>query len=132
MYFHFINIASDINNIGKMEKLTQSIIDKYELNQDKFPVLLISITEAVSNAILHGNGEDVNKQVEIYTDHSIKGLKVQIKDQGNGFDFESLPDPTTPESIEEEGGRGIMLIKELCDEITFLEKGNIIEMFFKN
>lgn len=132
MYFHFINIASDINNIGKMEKLTQSIIDKYELNQDKFPVLLISITEAVSNAILHGNGEDVNKQVEIFTDHSTKGLKVRIKDQGNGFDFESLPDPTTPESIEEEGGRGIMLIKELCDEITFLEKGNIIEMFFKN
>lgn len=131
MYFHFTNIESDINNISMMEDLTQSIIDKYELNQEKFPDILIAMTEAVSNAILHGNKEVRNKPVEVYTRATENGLSIRIKDQGTGFNYKSLPDPTTPHTIEQEGGRGILLIRELCDEFAFLDEGTIIEMFFK-
>lgn len=132
MYSHFINIESDIKNISLMEDLTQSILDKYELGSDKYAVILIAITEAVSNAILHGNKEDINKPVTISAKKSDTGLHLCIEDKGDGFDFNSLPDPTTPHAIEEEGGRGILLISELCDSISFHEEGRIIEMFFKN
>ena len=132
MYSHFANIESDINNISLMEDLTQSLMDKYELGSKKYPDILIAITEAVSNAILHGNKENLEKTVSISAQKSDKGFHLCIEDQGNGFDFNSLPDPTTPITIEEEGGRGILLISELCDSISFHNEGRIIEMFFKN
>jgi serine/threonine-protein kinase RsbW len=131
MYSHFINIESDLDNIGKVETITQSLIDKHAINQDKYPSILIAVTEAVSNAILHGNKESNEKLVEIYTKITNGDLYIQVHDQGNGFQFDNLPDPTLPETIEEEGGRGILLIKELCDEIQFLNEGRIIEMLFK-
>ncbi len=132
MYTHFVNIESDIQNIGKLETVTRRILDKYELDQELFPSILIALTEAVSNAILHGNKEEKEKQVEVYTFRSDIGLHVRVKDQGDGFDFSNLPDPTLPETIEEEGGRGILLIQELCDECTFEENGSIIDLFFKH
>ena len=131
MYSHFINIESDLDNIGKVETITQSLIDKHAINQDKYPSILIAVTEAVSNAILHGNKESNEKLVEIYTKITNGDLYIQVHDQGNGFQFDNLADPTLPETIEEEGGRGILLIKELCDEIQFLNEGRIIEMLFK-
>lgn len=131
MYSHIINIDSDIKNIGSIESIALSIIDKFSLSQEKFPAILIATTEAVSNAIIHGNKEKKDKAVEIYAKLNQGDLYIQVKDQGDGFDFTDLPDPTTPESIEEEGGRGILLINELCDEYQFRDGGCTIEMLFK-
>ena len=131
MYLHIINIGSDINNIGQLESITQSIIDTFSLRQEKYPVILIATTEAVSNAIIHGNKEQSAKEVEIYAKVTNDDLYIQVKDQGTGFDFTDLPDPTKPESIEKEGGRGILLINELCDEYQFQDGGSTIEMLFK-
>jgi len=131
MYSHFTNIDSDINNISLMEEVTRSLVDKYELTENKFPVILIALTEAVSNAILHGNKEDKNKSVTISAKKTNEGIHLCVEDQGLGFDFTTLPDPTTDETIEEEGGRGILLISELCDSFDFHKEGRVIEMFFK-
>ena len=52
-------------------------------------------------------------------------------DQGSGFNPHSVPDPTSPDHIEQEGGRGVFLIRELCDHCSYLDEGRTLEMFFE-
>ena len=84
---------------------------------------MISVTECISNAIVHGNQSDSSKLVHLELQMEPGLLRCSIEDEGNGFDFNQLPDPTDPENIEKVGGRGIFLMKHLSDEVKFEEGG---------
>jgi len=103
---------------------------KYELEHDLYPNILISLTEAVNNAIKHGNRSDHSKVVYIETRRRIDRVCCIITDEGNGFDYQSLPDPTTPDNIEKIGGRGVFLMQQLSDHIKFHDNGSTVEMEF--
>ncbi len=93
--------------------------------------MLLTLTEAVNNAIIHGNCEDESKFVQIkllQPDESV--LSFQISDQGQGFDPDALPDPTHPDNIAEPGGRGVFLIKKVCDCVRFIDRGTTVEIEF--
>ena len=129
-----IVIASKPENIVQVESFVDTLCAKYRIDDSIYGNMLISITEAVNNAIIHGNEKDANKKVII--SHKIelgnpKTLSVKIDDEGKGFDYLNLPDPTAPENLEMIGGRGVFLIKQLADFVIFSDKGESIELQFK-
>jgi serine/threonine-protein kinase RsbW len=91
---------------------------------------MIAVTEAVNNAIKHGNQNNSSKNVFLTLSLNEGLLKFTIKDEGSGFDFHKLPDPTAPENISKPGGRGIFLMKHLSDEVSFRENGKVVELSF--
>jgi serine/threonine-protein kinase RsbW len=91
---------------------------------------LIASLEATNNAIMHGNKLDETKNVTIEFKMQGKTLLVKVDDEGNGFDYEHIPDPTAPENIENVNGRGIFLMEKLSDKISFARNGATVELEF--
>lgn len=123
-------INSSVENLSFVEKEIESVFDDFNFSQDHFGNVLIAVTEAVNNCIHYGNQEDVTKVVNLNFTTKKNSLIVTIKDQGDGFDYESLPDPTDPENLEKLQGRGIYLMKHLSDSVLFSENGSKVEMVF--
>jgi serine/threonine-protein kinase RsbW len=123
-------ISSELKNLDKVESFIDKVCCLKDVSDDIYGNILMSCTEAVSNAIIHGNHCNNLLNVEVLICETGSSLVFTIIDQGVGFDFHSLPDPTSPENIEKENGRGIFLIKNLCDEMVIDEPGNIIHITF--
>ncbi len=111
-------LKSKRSEISKFEKLLEEVNQKFNLAIEKFINLQIACSEALINAIVHGNKENENKKVYTNIQYTEIILSVRIKDEGNGFDINTLPDPTSKENILKESGRGIFIIKSLVDEFT--------------
>jgi len=125
----------EINEIVEGMPIVEAAIDKirHDLNirEEVFGNVLIAVTEAVNNAYYHGNKGDNNKTVKIsFIKPAQYRLAVVVCDQGEGFDPDSLEDPTEPENIEKEGGRGVFLMRNLCDKLSFSEGGKVVELNF--
>lgn len=118
-----ISIPSLIENIKMIESFIDNAREKFEINDDIYGNIMISVTECISNAIIHGNKNDKNKLVKLELRAEEDILQFVIEDEGSGFELENLPDPTSPENIAKPGGRGIFLIKHLTDDVKFEENG---------
>lgn len=125
-----LRIPSKVASVARVEPFVQKVASAYKIEPDIFPNILISITEAVNNAIIHGNNLDESKYVDIQLVETKNGLCFQIKDQGNGFNPSSVPDPTAPENVCKCGGRGVFLMKELSDNVDFSDDGTQVELYF--
>ncbi|GJM59450.1 anti-sigma factor [Persicobacter diffluens] len=125
-----IEIPSLSENIRIVESFIDNTKDKYQLDDDIYGNIMIAITESVNNAIQHGNKFDKEKNVTLTVHHNSEAVKFTVEDEGNGFDYNDLPDPTAPENIDQPHGRGIFLIKHLCDEVEFKEEGRKVELSF--
>lgn len=123
-------IKSDVKNISTVENLIDEIVEKNNISSEIYGKALLAVIECVNNAIIHGNKSDISKDVTIKYDITDKELIFNISDQGPGFDFHSLPDPTLPENILKVSGRGIFLMKNLSDKLEFNDLGNEISIFF--
>ena len=89
----------------------------------------IAVNEALTNSMVHGNHEDSNKRVFVTCRCSEDGeVSIAIRDEGAGFDTSRLPDPTAPENVLSNHGRGIYLIRTLMDEVTFEQNGTVLKM----
>ena len=119
-----IQFPSKIENISIIERLVDELTQQYQINSEIYGNMLVSMVEAVNNAIIHGNKLDENKSVEVEYEIENGIFTFSIKDEGNGFDYKKLPDPTTPENIEKPHGRGIFLISHLVDELSFEDNGS--------
>lgn len=126
-----ITINSSVENLTFVEKEIESIFDDFKFSEEHFGNVLIAVTEAVNNAVHYGNQEDVTKVINLNFTSIKDKLVVTIKDQGDGFDYESLPDPTDPNNLEKLEGRGIYLMKHLSDSISFSDNGSKVELVFK-
>lgn len=126
-----LTISSNPNNILKVENYLRSAQHDMNIDETKFPDILISLTEAVNNAILHGNNADESKSVEISMEGKTSGVAISVTDEGKGFDPNEIPDPTAPENIECCGGRGVFIMSRLADKISFENNGSTVQMFFK-
>lgn len=125
-----IEIPSLSDNIRMIESFIDNAKEKFHLNDDIYGNIMIAVTEAVNNAIRHGNKGDSSKNVSLGLTLEEGLIKFRIEDEGKGFDFHNLPDPTAPENLEKPGGRGIFLMKHLADEVDFLEQGKVVELSF--
>ena len=125
-----IEIPSLTENIRIIESFIDNVKEKYKLNDDIYGNIMIAVTEAVNNAINHGNKNNSSKNVTLTLSFQNELVKFLIQDEGEGFDYSKLPDPTAPENISKPNGRGIFLMKHLSDEVDFKEKGRIVELSF--
>lgn len=127
-----LQLDSRIESITIVENFIDSLRDKYAFNDELYANVLTCLSEAVINAILHGNKQDPQKKVYINVEViENRRLIFTISDEGNGFDFNNLPDPTSPENIENLNGRGVFIIKKLADQCIFNSRGNELELHFK-
>ena len=126
-----MNIPSEIGNLRLVEKAIDELSLELDLSDEVYGNVLVATMEATNNAIIHGNNSDPQKSVKIEIQLDNKLLIVHIEDQGRGFDFSSVPDPTSPENLERINGRGIFLMERLSDEILYREDGRIVELKFK-
>ncbi|MBN8651275.1 MAG: ATP-binding protein [Cytophagales bacterium] len=125
-----IEIPSLSENIRMIESFIDNAKDKYQLNDDIYGNIMIAVTEAVNNAIKHGNRSDSGKNVSLALSLEEGLIKFRVEDEGSGFDYHNLPDPTAPENLEKPGGRGIFLMKHLADEVDFTNQGKVVELSF--
>ena len=126
-----ISIASDYAAVSKVEALVDKICSELGVQEDYYGNVLIAVTEAVNNAIQHGNIFSNELVVSVSVGDNLEEFCFTVKDQGRGFDFEHLPDPTAPENIEKENGRGIFLMRSLADEVEFDDKGCTVNIYFR-
>jgi serine/threonine-protein kinase RsbW len=125
-----IQIPSIMENIRIVESFIDNTKDVYDINDDIYGNIMISVTEAVNNAIKHGNKEIPDKKVTLALSFRENAVSFVIEDQGEGFDYTKLEDPTAPENIDKPGGRGIFLMKHLADEVYFTQDGRTVELIF--
>jgi len=126
-----LNFASKIENISYVENLVDEVSSRFKLNNIIYGNILISLVEAVSNAILHGNRSDPSKFVQVECEVCGEFVCFKVKDEGNGFDFSHVPDPTSERNIDKPHGRGIFLMQRLADEISYNENGTEVRVKFK-
>lgn len=125
-----LSIPSNPKRIVELEGFLMNVLSELDISKERYPEMLISLTEAVNNAIIHGNKLDENKQVKINCQKSRKHLCFSISDEGDGFDVTEVPDPTSDRHIECCGGRGVFIMSNLCDRIQFKNNGSTVEMYF--
>jgi len=125
-----IKIPSKIENLRKVEKVIDEISGEFRIGEDLYGNILIAALEATNNAIMHGNKLDETKDVTIEFDLEGDKLFVKVDDEGKGFDYSNIPDPTAPENIENVNGRGIFLMEKLSDKMIFSRNGASVELEF--
>ena len=125
-----IVIPSITENIRIIESFIDNAKEKFNLNDDIYGNIMIAVTESVNNAIMHGNKNDKTKNVTLSLTLNKNVINFKIKDEGLGFNFQTLPDPTSPENLDKPSGRGIFLMKHLSDEVNFNNNGSQVELSF--
>ncbi|MFZ2285742.1 MAG: ATP-binding protein [Bacteroidales bacterium] len=126
-----ITINSDIEKLRVVETLVDTLTKKLGIPDEVYGKILVSTVEAVNNAILHGNKGDVKKLVNISFTADGNIFDVTVTDQGEGFKYDDLPDPTDPANIENLHGRGVFIMRSLADMIEYNEAGNEVKMSFR-
>ncbi|MEM7372219.1 MAG: ATP-binding protein [Bacteroidota bacterium] len=117
--------------IHSVEVFLEEISNELSFKEDVYANVMVAVTEAVNNSILHGNKEDPEKKVflDVFMENQYR-LKITVRDEGEGFNPEGLADPTAPENIENIGGRGVFLMRHLADELSFSDDGRTVIMVF--
>ena len=91
----------------------------------------VGLTEALSNAMMYGNGHDPSKNVVVEVVMAEGRLQATVRDQGAGFDPTAVPDPTLPENLSRPCGRGLFLMRELLDEVWYNDRGNEVTLVLR-
>ena len=126
-----LQLPSKQESITLLENLIEEIADKHRVSEDVFANMMTCLNEVTINAIVHGNKLDLTKKVIVNADVEPRRIIWTVTDEGEGFDYNNLPDPTAPENLENLTGRGVFIIKHLADQCIFNTKGNEVELHFK-
>lgn len=126
-----LQLPSKEESITLLEELIENIADTYNVGEDTFANMMTCLNEALINAIKHGNKLDATKKVIVNADVDNRRIIWTVTDEGQGFDYVHLPDPTSPENLESLTGRGVYIMKHLADQCIFNTSGNEVELHFK-
>jgi len=126
-------IKSNVNELARVATITEEICERCGLIEDEIDDISIAVTEAVNNAIKHGNKGDSTKSIEIVFQIETEKIKIRIKDEGKGFQLEEVRDPRKNENLLKDNGRGILIMKTLMDEVKLLAgtEGNVLQLVKK-
>jgi serine/threonine-protein kinase RsbW len=127
-----VDIPSDVAFIERVVEMVRRECEVMAFGRRQIMLNVpVALTEALSNAILRGNGDDRAKHVHVRAEVDRKRLVVEVGDEGRGFDFDGLViDPTTPENLNREDGRGLFLMRKLMDRVERIElpNGSMVRM----
>ena len=120
-----LDVPSDLGMVGDAVELVASHLPPGTLSPRRISFnLRTALAEALGNAIRYGNGEDPERVVQVRVELGRDFVRIHVMDDGLGFDTGRLPDPTHPDNLEREYGRGLFVIRHLVDDVAFNEKGN--------
>ena len=126
-----LSISSQLSNVNIVRSFLDEIFLKFCLDRKYFNRIFLGLSEAVCNCIVHGNASDVDKKVVIKVRYSGGYLLLEIKDEGMGFCFANLTDPTSVNNLKKENGRGIFLICQTADDVKFYDGGSKVLIRYK-
>ncbi len=126
-----LQLPSKMESLTALENLIEELSDRYNIADDTFANMMTCLNEVFVNAIVHGNKLQADKKVIINAEVDNRRVIWTVTDEGPGFDYNKLPDPTAPENLEKEAGRGVFIIKQLADQCVFNAAGNEVELHFK-
>lgn len=126
-----IVLSSNFEEVERLEHYIDDLQEWAEFDDEDYSRIMLTLSEAVTNAILHGNKENPEKKVTVIGKLQKSTLVITVKDEGEGFEPDSIPDPLKEENLLNIGGRGVYLIEEYADELRFEENGTKLEMVFK-
>ncbi len=112
-----LTIPSDPMKLEEVDSFMVRWIKGLPFTEDQLDDVGISLSEAVNNAIEHGNAGDISKQVTIVLTRIEGGIRIEVTDQGGGFNPDCVADPTDPENLLSESGRGLLILEHLMDEV---------------
>lgn len=126
-----IIIPSSLDYLPKVDEYVEGKLKKLGVDEDRLADIAVSVTEAVTNAVLHGNKNDLKKKVQIKLKADSSRVEITVEDEGNGFNPESIQSPVEEGNLLKEAGRGIFILKSLMDKVDFIvmpQKGTIVKM----
>jgi len=127
-----LQLPSNSESVAVLENFIDDLVEKLEIGEDVYANLMTCLNEAITNAIYHGNKQDPNKKIYVNLDVILnKRLVFTVADEGDGFDFNNIPDPTDLENLEKLTGRGVFIMKRLADQCIFNTRGNEVELHFR-
>lgn len=118
-YHLTLQLPSALSSVDTVEERAEAFAKKAGLDDDSACQVAMVTREAAANAILHGNKSDPEKLLTVTFDLSGEALKIQLADEGEGFDPGAVPDPLSPEGLLRSSGRGIFLMRAIMDEVHF-------------
>ncbi|MDZ7715950.1 MAG: ATP-binding protein [Balneolaceae bacterium] len=124
-------LKSEFDEVQKLEGYINELQEWLDFNDNEYSRIMLTLSEAATNAIIHGNKEDPSKKVYINSSADSGTLKISVKDEGAGFNPDEIKNPLKKENLLNEGGRGVYLIEEYADKLSFNKKGNELQMTFK-
>lgn len=130
MFDKSIVIPSVLDSVNQVERVIDEISEVHQISSEVYGKILIAAIEAVNNAITHGNKFDESKTVTVHFKLLKNTLNISVHDQGNGFNPTVIPDPTSPENIENISGRGVFIMNQYSDTIEFSDNGRCVTMTF--
>ncbi len=117
-------IQSELAESSRIQEEIMAVLRQLGFEDEDLADLHIAIEEGLANAIKHGNQLDASKQVKIEGVFDGNKVRIEIEDEGSGFDPEDVPDPTLEENLDKPSGRGILLMRAFMDTIEYNDKGN--------
>lgn len=123
-------LQSERSEISKLENLLFTLNEFYKIDQERFINFHIAVSEALMNAIVHGNKESKDKRVYVDIFEEENSIELIIKDEGTGFNTSDVPDPTKNNNLYKDHGRGIFIMKSLTDgyECKTCESGTTVKL----
>lgn len=128
---HFsLTIASEPDNIGKVENFIEYIIEEFQIPEKLRARIALPVIEAVINSIVFGNKNDPQKMVKLYATKGSQKTVITVEDEGEGIDFSKLPVFSGADEFLERTGRGLYLMISLSDELIFTRNGSKVIMTY--
>ncbi|HKJ34257.1 MAG TPA: ATP-binding protein [Balneolales bacterium] len=125
-----LTISSEMESLEKLIDFTRNFKHWAQLDKGKRDDIMLILTEAVTNAIVHGNNNDPEKDVKIQAKFTDGKITFIIEDEGNGFNPDQVPNPLDSENLLKTGGRGIYLMNYYADFVHYSDKGNKVTIEF--
>lgn len=125
-----IEFTSIPENVNLVESFLENVKSEIGMSDEMEANVLVSLSEAANNAIYHGNKLDASKKVRMNMQKEDKSLVFSVEDEGPGFDFNNVKDPTAPENLDKPTGRGVFLMRNLADKVEFAEGGRKVVITF--
>lgn len=129
-----LKLTSRIESVEKAALEAAEFAREISLGEEEIFAIDMAVRESVANAVKHGNKLDETKNVEITFSNAANGFEITIRDFGEGFAVEDIPDPTDPENLLKASGRGILFMRSFMDEVEWtnhVDGGTIVKMIKK-
>lgn len=126
-----LSLPSSYEALEQLEPFINELQQWVSFSDEDQNRIMLALSEAVNNAIVHGNDLQEDKTVTITASHQDRQLSISVMDEGKGFNPESIPNPLEEQNLLNEGGRGVYLMKQYADNVTFTQNGSKVTMNFK-